>query len=353
MNFYRHILRPLLFLLDAETAHSLAIRGLKTGLVPGTSSILDDSLKQTIWGMEFPNPIGLAAGFDKNAEVFGNLFRLGFGFVETGTVTPRPQPGNDKPRMFRLEENKAIINRLGFNNNGLAEFQTRFERWRQKGATGIVGANVGKNKDSVDAVSDFVEGIATMAETASYLVVNVSSPNTPGLRDLQSKEQLAELLKAVIETRATASRQPPLLLKVAPDLTGADKEDIAEVALDASIDGIIATNTTIARPENLMGQHKSETGGLSGQPLLKQSCEVLSDFYKLTNGKIPLIGVGGVSNGREAYEKIRAGASLIQIYSSIIYEGPWIAKNINMELSACLRADGFKNIFDAIGADHF
>lgn len=352
MGFYKKFLRPVLFSLDAETAHGLAILGLKIGLIPRLTPPQENILKQKIWGLEFPNPIGLAAGFDKNAEVFEDLLRLGFGFVEVGTVTPLAQPGNDKPRMFRLAEDKAIINRLGFNNEGLEKFKSRFERWRQKGAKGIVGANVGKNKDSIDSVSDFVTGITAMAESASYLVVNVSSPNTPGLRDLQGRERLEELLLAVMTARNTGNRRPPLLLKIAPDLTDEDEKDIAEVALDAGIDGLVVTNTTIARPVGLKGKYKSEVGGLSGKPLFEPSNETLKSLYKLTEGKIPLIGVGGVSSGKDAYEKIRAGASLVQIYSSIIYEGPWLANKIKRELVTLIKSDGFEHVAEAIGADH-
>lgn len=330
----------------------MAILGLKTGLISASNTHDDDILKVKLWDLEFSNPIGLAAGFDKNAEVFENLLRLGFGFVETGTVTPLPQPGNAKPRMFRLVEDEAIINRLGFNNNGLDAFRRQFEEWRKKGAVGIVGANVGKNKNSSDDVEDFVIGISAMADLASYLVVNVSSPNTPGLRDLQGREKLMELLTAVLKARDAKTRRPPLLLKIAPDLTEDDKEDIAEVALSTGIDGILATNTTIARPDNLQGKSKSETGGLSGAPLLGPSNNVLGDLYKLTEGRIPLIGIGGVSSGRDAYEKIKAGASLVQLYSSMIYQGPKVAEQVKKELADILRADGFSNVTEAVGANH-
>ncbi len=350
LGLYKSILRPLMFSLDTEAAHSLALFGLKLGLVPSSAEPQDDILKQSLWGFDFPNPIGLAAGFDKNAEVFEQLLQLGFGFVETGTVTPLAQPGNEKPRMFRLVEDDAIINRLGFNNDGLAAYQVRLEKWRYKGARGIVGANIGKNKTSTNSVGDYVKGVSALSELASYLVVNVSSPNTPGLRDLQGKQKLSELLQSVLEARSVASRQPPLFLKVAPDLESNDIEDIAEVATTNGIGGIIATNTTIDRPDFLTSKNKAELGGLSGKPLFAPSCEVLKRFYKMTNGDLPLIGVGGVSDGRDAYEKIKSGASLVQFYSSMIFEGPWVAKKINHELADLLRNDGFKNVADAIGA---
>jgi len=352
LGFYQSVLRPILFNFDAELAHYLAIFGLKSGLVPRPNDYQDETLRTNLWGLDFPNPIGLAAGFDKNAEVFESLLKFGFGFVETGTVTPLPQPGNPKPRMFRLVEDQAIINRLGFNNNGLDEFCRRLKEWQAKGAAGIVGANVGKNKTSKNEIEDFVTGISSLSETASYLVVNVSSPNTPGLRDLQGKEKLTGLLTAAIKARNTGAKRAPLLLKVAPDLSADDKKDIAEVAVETGIDGILATNTTVSRPESLRSKHKSETGGLSGTPLFRQSNDVLSDFYQLTDGNIPLIGIGGVSNGDDAYCKIKAGASLVQIYSSMIYEGPWVAEKIKKELAAHLRRDGFKSVQDAVGADH-
>ncbi|MBT3989076.1 MAG: quinone-dependent dihydroorotate dehydrogenase [Rhodospirillaceae bacterium] len=352
MNFYRSVLRPLLFCLDAERAHHLAIQGLKLGLIPFPAPRFDPVLRTNLMGLDFPTPIGLAAGFDKNAEVFEALLKLGFGFVETGTVTPQAQPGNDKPRMFRLIEDNGVINRLGFNNLGLDRYKAKIRRWSETGNIGIVGANVGKNKTSSDSIADYVMGISALSDYASYLVVNVSSPNTPGLRDLQAKDDLKELLAAVMVARNTSSKRPPLLLKIAPDLSPEDKQDIANVALDAAIDGIIVTNTTVERPSTLRSRHNSEAGGLSGGPLFQISTDVLRDMYSLTDGRIPLIGVGGVSNGEQAYLKIKAGASLVQIYSAMIYRGPQIGALIANELAALVKNDGYQNVSEAIGSDH-
>lgn len=302
--------------------------------------------------MEFPTPIGMAAGFDKNAEVFEALLKLGFGFVETGSVTPLAQPGNDKPRMFRLPEDQGVINRLGFNNLGLSAYTRNIKKWLDYGGAGIVGANVGKNKNTEDGIVDFVTGITALSDYASYLVVNVSSPNTPGLSDLQARDDLQDLLVAVLKARNESSKNPPLLVKMAPDLSEEDKRDIAEVAVATGIEGIVVTNTTIERPDSLKNKNSIETGGLSGQPLFEMSTEVLRDMYRLTDGKIPLIGVGGVSNGAQAYAKIKAGASLVQLYSAMIYRGPGIATTIAEELAALVKQDGYMNVSEAIGADH-
>ncbi len=338
-------------LINPETAHRMAIAALATGLMPGTRTPGDAALEQTLWGLNFANPVGLAAGFDKNAEAVDGLVGQGFGFVEVGSVTPLPQPGNPRPRLFRLAANGAVINRMGFNNDGLEAVAARLVK-RRKG--GIVGVNLGKNKSSEDAISDYAQGVAAMAALADYLVVNVSSPNTPGLRALQSADQLEKLLAAVLEVRkeATPDNPPPLLLKIAPDLTDEDKADIARVALETKIDGLIATNTTITRPENLRGANRAETGGLSGRPLFEPSTRVLSEMYQLTEGKLPMIGVGGISSGHDAYAKIRAGASLVQLYTGLIYQGPGLVQRINRDLVALLKADGFSHISEAIGADH-
>jgi len=352
VNFYASILKPLLFLLDAESAHHLAIQALKLGAYSRNKIRPDLVLKSSLWGLEFPTPIGMAAGFDKNAEVFEALLNLGFGFVETGSVTPLAQPGNDKPRMFRLPEDCGVINRLGFNNKGLEPYTQKLKNWNSRGGSGIVGANVGKNKISEDGISDFVTCVSAVAEYASYLVVNVSSPNTPGLRDLQARDNLQKLLDAVMQARGDCAKQPPLLVKMAPDLSDEDMADIADVAMTTNIDGIIVTNTTIDRPASLLSQNKVETGGLSGEPLFEMSTQVLRDMYRLTSGNIPLIGVGGVSNGEQAYAKIKAGASLIQLYSAMIYRGPNIASVIAKELAGLLQQDGYTNVSDAVGADH-
>jgi dihydroorotate dehydrogenase len=339
----------LLRLLPPETAHRLSLRLLAWAprALVGTSRPDDPILASRAFGLDFPNPVGLAAGYDKNAEAFGPAMRLGFGFVEIGSVTPRPQAGNPQPRLFRLTEDRAVINRMGFNNDGLAAVAARLARRK---AGGIIGANLGKNKDSADAAADYAAGVRALGPHADYLVINVSSPNTPGLRALQGRKPLAALIAAVREARGAA--RPPLLLKIAPDLTEADKQDIAEVALASGLDGLIVSNTTIARPADLRGAAKAETGGLSGRPLFAPSTAVLSDMYRLTGGKLPLIGVGGIGSAADAYAKIRAGASLLQIYTALVYEGPGLVERIKQGLAAKLRADGFTSIAQAVGADH-
>lgn len=347
---------PLLFRFDPETAHGLTIKALKSGLVPPARGKDEPALHTRVWGLDFANPVGLAAGFDKNAEVVDAMLNLGFGFVEPGSVTPRPQPGNPRPRLFRLVEQRAVINRMGFNNEGLEAFAQRLERRRDSGkrAPGIVGANLGKNKDTVDAADDYVIGVRRLAPLADYLVVNVSSPNTPGLRALQGRDPLRALLERVLEARASCglTRNPPLLLKIAPDLTVEDKSDIAAVALESGIDGLIVSNTTIARPDTIPAAMRSEAGGLSGAPLFEASTSVLREIYALTGGKLPIIGVGGVATGADAYAKIRAGASLVQLYSAMVYAGPAVVHRIRRELAELLRRDGFRSVAEAVGADH-
>lgn len=306
-------------------------------------------MRTKLWGLDFPNPVGVAAGFDKNVEVADALLRLGFGSVEVGTITPRPQAGNPRPRLFRLIEDEAVINRLGFNGDGIEVARSRLQA---RNRVGIVGANVGKNRDSVDEIADYVTGISAFAPLADYLTVNISSPNTPGLRDLQRKERLVELLGAVVAARASTAFRTPILVKVAPDLDGTEIRDIAEAALASGIDGIIATNTTIERPSSLRSSHKSEAGGLSGRPLFARSTRVLHELYIATEGKLPLVGVGGISSGRDAYEKIRAGASLVQLYSAMVFHGPGLARSVTRELAMCLAQDGFNSVKDAVGAAH-
>jgi dihydroorotate dehydrogenase len=342
-------LRPLLFCLDAETAHGMAIRALRAGLVPADEATMPESLRIDLWGHTFSNPIGLAAGFDKNAEVPDAVLKLGFGFTEVGSITPLPQAGNPKPRLFRLPSDGAVVNRMGFNNDGLEAAKARLAA---RARNGIVGVNLGKNKESPSAVDDYLKGVAGLGSLADYLVVNVSSPNTPGLRALQGKQPLFELLAAVrAAVDALPGAKPPLLLKVAPDLTDEDKSDIAEVALETRIDGLIATNTTIERPASLQSAAKAEAGGLSGRPLLAPSTAVLADFYKLTGGRLPLIGVGGVASGADAYAKIRAGASLVQLYTGLVYGGPGLVRRIKRDLAELLARDGFATVADAVGAD--
>ena len=346
------LLWPFVRCLDPETAHGLAIAALKLGLLPGGKPVNDFRLRQTIWHLDFANPVCLAAGFDKTAEVAAAMLGQGFGFVETGTVTPKPQPGNPRPRLFRLTGDDAVINRMGFNGDGLAFFRRNIEGIRKR--RGPIGINLGMNKTSTDAAADYAAGVQGLAGFADYLVINVSSPNTPGLRALQSRDQLIDLLGAVrTELRGLAlPSPPPLLLKVAPDLTEEDKRDIAEVALEQNLDGLIATNTTIDRPATLTDASRDEAGGLSGRPLFDPSTKVLSDFYSLTEGRLPLIGVGGIASGANAYAKIRAGASLVQLYTALVYEGPGLVNRINRELADCLAGDGFAHIAEAIGADH-
>jgi len=342
------LLRAALFRLDPEAAHGLTIRALKAGLVPAWPAADDPVLRTRVFGLEFPNPIGLSAGFDKNAEVPDAMLRLGFGFVEVGTVTPLPQAGNPRPRMFRLPGSRAVINRLGFNNEGL---EAAARRLAARPRRGIVGANVGKNKDQPDAAADYAAGVRRLAPLSDYLVVNVSSPNTPGLRALQGREPLAALLATVMAARTESGAAPPVLLKVAPDLTEEDEADIAAVALESGIDGLVVSNTTIARPTGLDPHVADEAGGLSGAPLFARSTALVAAFRRRTGGRLPIVGVGGVMSGADAYAKIRAGASLVQLYTGLVYGGPGIARRIARELADRLRADGFRNVADAVGAD--
>mgnify|MGYP001193917817 FL=1 len=352
MSLVDHLM-PLLYRVDPETAHNLALKGLSWGIVPPVEAQPDPLLKSRLWGIDFASPVGLAAGFDKDARAPGPLLGLGFGFVEVGSVTPRPQPGNPKPRLFRLTADRAVINRMGFNNAGHAAMAARMEKFRAGPlGKGIVGINLGRNKDSTDEVQDYVLGVERLGALASYLVVNVSSPNTPGLRTLQDRGPLTTLLSAVKVARDRLANRPPLLVKIAPDLAQADLEDIAAVAADVGIDGIIATNTTISRPDSLSDPQKGETGGLSGAPLRGMARDVLSDLYQLVGREVPLIGVGGIATGADAYARIRAGASLVQIYSAMIYEGPYLAAKVSAELAALLERDGFKTLSAAVGVDH-
>jgi dihydroorotate dehydrogenase len=350
IGLFDRLARPLLYALDPEDAHALAIRMLKFAPLPHAPRD-DTRLAMRVFGLNFANPVGLAAGFDKNAEVPDAMLRFGFGFVETGTVTPRPQPGNPKPRLFRLTEDRALINRLGFNNQGLDVVRARLAA--RRGRAGLVGANLGKNKESADAIADYVAGVRALATLADYLVVNVSSPNTPGLRDLQRKSSLLELIAALKSARAAAaaSDPPPLLLKVAPDLSEGERLEIAEAALETGIDGMVISNTTVARPAGLRSPHARETGGLSGTPLFAPSTALLADMWRLTRGQIPLIGVGGIAGGADAYAKIRAGASLVQLYTALVYEGPGLVLRIKRDLASFLARDGFASIAEAVGAD--
>jgi len=335
--------RPLLFRIDAETAHGYALSALKLSplrRVPPS----DPRLAVTVAGLEFPNPLGLAAGFDKNAEAPDAVLGLGFGYVEVGTVTPQPQVGNPRPRLFRLEEDGAVINRLGFNNQGQPAAHRRLaSRDRRRG---IVGVNIGANKDAADRIADYVTGVRMMADVCDYLTVNVSSPNTPGLRALQDRGALADLLSAVRDARGP--KGPPVFLKIAPDLQPADIDDIAAVAIGHGIDALIVTNTTISRPP-LKSRHGGESGGLSGRPLRAMAIERLRDFRKATGGRLPLIGAGGIDSAEDAWARIRAGATLLQLYSAMVYEGPGLARRITSELPALMARDGFGSIAEAVG----
>ena len=335
-------LRPLIFTLDAERAHGLTIRALKAKPA-GRPAAADARLAIRVAQLDFPNPVGLAAGFDKNAEVFAQMLGLGFGFVEVGTLTPRPQPGNPKPRLFRLAEDRAVINRMGFNNVGQ---QAALGRLAGRPGGGIVGVNIGVNKDSQDRVIDFSAGVAAMTGIADYLTINISSPNTPGLRDLQGRQALDELLAAVAEARGAG---PPLFLKVAPDLAPGDVDDIAEVATARGIDALIVANTTLSRPP-LRSRHRGEAGGLSGAPLKALALQRLKDFRKATGGALPLIAAGGIETGADAFARVLAGASLVQLYSALVYHGPGLARHITRELDRLLQRDGFANVAEAVGA---
>ena len=345
------LIRPLLQALPAEAAHRLTIRALAWGLGPLVAGrgVPDPAiLRQTLWGREFPNPVGIAAGFDKDAEVPDALLRLGCGFAETGTVTPRPQRGNPKPRLFRLREDRAVVNRLGFNSLGL---EATLARLRVRPRAGIVGVNLGKNRDSTDPAADYLDGVRRVGTLADYFVINVSSPNTPGLRDLQHREILDDLLRQVVAVRDAVASGTPLLVKIAPDLTAGERADIAAVAGPSGIDGIIVGNTTVARPPELTSPLAGEQGGLSGKPLFAPSTTLLGEIYRLTGGKIPLVGAGGVASAADAYAKIRAGASLVQLYTALVFEGPALIGRIKRGLAELLRRDGFASIGDAVGVD--
>src|ERR1700761_1641277 len=339
---------PLLRRLPPERAHELTIRGLAAGAAPRQVAPDDPILAMRLRDLAFPNPVGLAAGFDKNAEVPDPMLRWGFGLVEIGTVTPRPQVGNPKPRLFRLTQDQAVINRMGFNNQGLDAVAARLARRQRRG---VLGANLGKNRDSADAAADYCRGVAALGPYADYLVINVSSPNTPGLRDLQRRSEVSVLIGAVTAARdRLAGGRPPVLLKIAPDLTRQEQEDIAEVALNSAIDGLIIANTTIARPAELRSPDAPEPGGLSVAPLFQPSTRLLAEMYRLTRGALPLIGVGGIGSGADAYAKIRAGASLIQLYSALTYQGPALVGRIKRELADLLRRDGFGSVAEAVGS---
>lgn len=338
--------RPLLFKADAETAHNLSLAALRLMPIPSFGAH-NPLLAQTFAGLRFANPVGLAPGYDKNAEVPVEILRLGFGFTEVGTLTPLPQAGNPKPRLFRLIEDEAVINRMGFNNAGQQAAIDLLRNIPEQARTGPIGINIGANKDSADRVADYVIGMRNMEALADYLTVNISSPNTPGLRALQDKAALDDLLAQVMAAR---TRDTPVFLKVAPDLQTADIDDIVGVGMARGIAALIVSNTTISRPA-LRSRHADEAGGLSGAPLRDMAQQRVIDFRKASGGQLPLIGVGGISSAEDAYARIRAGASLVQIYSALVYQGPGLARRINTQLARLLQADGFANIAEAIGVD--
>jgi dihydroorotate dehydrogenase len=343
---------PLLRWIDAEDAHRLAIHGLK--FLPPIKPRTDDAkLAMRAFGLNFPNPVGMAAGFDKNAEVPDALLRLGFGFVEIGTVTPKPQSGNPRPRLFRLERDEAVVNRMGFNNDGAEAVLRRLASRAQ--LPGIVGVNVGANKDSPDRVADYVKLIETFAPVASYFTVNVSSPNTPGLRNLQQGHILDDLLSKVLEARDRAREtagDTPVLLKIAPDLSLAELDEVVQVARSRKVDGMIVANTTVARPSTLREASRAkEQGGLSGRPLFRLSTRMVAETYVRVEGAFPLVGVGGIDTGGAALTKIRAGASLVQLYSPLVYKGLGLVEDIKRDLAATLLRTDHESLSEIVGAD--
>jgi dihydroorotate dehydrogenase len=343
------LIKPALFALDSETGHRLAIRSL-AALPRRAPASADGPLAVEVAGLAFPNPVGVAAGFDKDAEVPDALLGLGFGFTEVGSITPLPQAGNPKPRLFRLVEDQAVINRMGFNNGGAEAALARLQA--RAGRPGIVAVNIGANKDSADRIADYAVMARKMAPFSSYLCVNVSSPNTPGLRALQDEGALTALIEAVIAARDEAVPQapPPVFLKVAPDLEPADIDAIARIAIDKQLGALVVSNTTISRPA-LRSHHAGETGGLSGAPLRQLATQRLRDFRKATGGTVPLVGVGGIASAEHAWERIRAGASLVQLYSAMVYEGPGLGGQIVRGLERLMRRDGFASIAEAVGSE--
>ena len=338
--------------LPAERAHVTTVKLLRAGFGPKGGVISSDALKTSVGGLELPNPVGLAAGFDKDCDVPDAMLGAGFGFVECGTVTPRPQVGNPQPRLFRLTEDEAVINRMGFNNRGLDHFEARLAA--RAGNGGLVGANLGANKDSEDRAADYVTGLTRLWGHADYFTINISSPNTPGLRKLQGADEMEDLLSRIAETRAElmgGKPSVPIFLKVAPDVQVSQINRIVEQARTYGMNAIIVSNTTLDRPDSLTSAHAGEGGGLSGQPLFEKSTRILAEFADAANGKIDLIGVGGIGSGAQAYAKIRAGAKAVQLYSALVYHGPQLVAQICADLEALAKADGFKTIADAVGAD--
>ncbi len=343
-------LRPFIFSLDPEKAHDLAIKSLKYNFLPQNLFQVDDEeiLNTNLFGKKIQNPIGLAAGFDKSAEVYNEIFKLGFGFVEVGTITPKEQYGNEKPRMFRLEKDQALINRLGFNNDGSEIVKNRIEN---NLPNGVLGINIGPNKDTSDMVNDFLKCAKIFFPLGDYVTINISSPNTEGLRDFHKEENLKDLLTKINQIREESNFNKSFLLKISPDLDDSFIDSIVELSLEKNINGIILTNTTNSNRENLLDIKKNESGGLSGKPIKNLSTNLIKKFYKQLKGKIPIIGVGGIDSGESAFEKITSGASAVQLYTGMIYKGPTIVKEIKKELIAILREKGFKNISEAVGSN--
>jgi len=340
-------------LLPPETAHQITLKLLKSNFkIYRNKTQQFKTLKQTILGIDFPNPLGLAAGFDKNAEVIKSMLSFGFGFVEVGTITPKPQKGNQKPRIFRLIEDEAVINHLGFNNDGCEKILKNLKSfYKNDNYAGVVGINIGKNKLTQNDIDDYLYCIEKLGSYGNYITINISSPNTPGLRDLQLRGRVETLIKK-IQNKQNEIKQiinKPIFIKISPDLNDEQLRDIALMSLANNVKGLIISNSTIRRPNTLISEYKNEVGGLSGRPIFLDSTLVLKKMYSLTNGQISLIGVGGVSNGNECYEKIKAGASLVQIYTALVYSGPKIINNIIKELNGLILTDGFKNISEAIG----
>ena len=342
------ILKPALFKLDPETAHDFAIKSLKFNPLPKKMFEVEgeEILKIELLGKIFPNPIGMAAGFDKSAEVYNSLLSLGFGFVEVGTITPLKQFGNPKPRVFRLEDDEALINRLGFNNDGIEEIKERIKSNKKKG---VLGINIGPNKDTKDQKNDFCLGLKSFFNLADYITVNISSPKTEGLRDFHDQKKLTDLLASLNDIKKDKKTTVPLLLKISPDIKNGYIPEIADAAIKHNISAIILTNTTNGNRSNLKSKFKDEEGGLSGKPLYQLSNNMIKNFYKELKNKIPIIGVGGVNSGKSAYDKIVAGASLLQLYTGFVYRGPSTAKEIKKELIEILKAEGIKNIEEAVG----
>ena len=333
--------------IDPERAHVLALLALKAGLGPRRDRAPDPILATTLSGLALPNPVGLAAGFDKNAEVFAPVLRAGFGFVECGTVTPLAQTGNPRPRIFRLTEDAAVINRLGFNNAGLEPFAERLER---RAGAGVVGANIGPNRDSPDRIADYLRALDDLWGLCDYFTINVSSPNTAGLRELQTGGALVELLEALCAARiARGGRPTPIFVKIAPDLAESEVGEIVEAAVRSGVEGLIVANTTLARPAGLRSASRREAGGLSGAPLMAPSTQILRAAWRAAAGRLALIGVGGIGGGPDAYAKIRAGANAVQLYSALVYQGPGLVGVILADLADRLRADGFRNVAEAVG----